>query len=55
MLLESDAAGCMDGAVNTANGSITIEIKVEVGFKGNSIARIWIDPVLTTDVVPITI
>ena len=53
--LERNAAGCVDGAVNTANGSITIEIKVEVGFKGNSSTGIGIDPVLATDVVPIAI
>ena len=45
----------MDGVVNTANGSITIEIKVEVGFKGNSIARIGINPAIATDVLPIAI
>ena len=45
----------MDGAVSTANGSITIEIKVEVGFKGNSSTGIGIDPVLATDVIPIAI
>ena len=55
MFLKGNAAGCVDGAVNTANGSITIEIEVEVGFKGKSSIGIGIDPVLTTDVVPIAI
>ena len=42
--LESDATSCVDGAVCTTNGSITIEIEVEVGFKGSSSTRIGIDP-----------
>ena len=55
MFLKGDATGCVDGAVNAANGSITIEIKVEVGFKGNSSSGIGIDPVVATDVIPIAI
>ena len=53
--LEGNAADCVDVAVNTANGSITIEIEVEVGFKGKSSAGIGINPVLAADIVPIAI
>ena len=41
--------------LNAANGSITIEIEVEVGFKGKSSAGIGINPVLAADIVPIAI
>ena len=53
--LEGDAADCVDGAVGTANGSIAIEIEVEVGFKGNGIVGIGINPVMVTEIVPIAI
>ena len=53
--LEVDAAGCVEGSVGTANGSITIEIEVEVGFKGQSIAGVGIEPALSTDARPVVI
>ena len=36
MFLKGDATGCVDGVVNVFNGSITIEIEVEVGFKARA-------------------
>ena len=53
--MECNATRFIDGAVNTANDSITIKIKIEVGFKGKSSTGIGINPAMATYMVPIVI
>ena len=45
----------MNGAVGITNSSIAVEVKIEIGFKGNGSNGVWIDPVLAADALPLAI